>query len=75
MMDTGLIVTISMQTIAYGIGLFKMWSDMQLKLKELEMRVQNVEKMDTDIKSAISRMEKMITEIRLELKDKADRNG
>jgi hypothetical protein len=74
-MDTGLIVTISMQTIAYGIGLFKMWSDMQLKLKELEMRVQNVEKMDSDIKSAISRMEKMITEIRLELKDKADRNG
>jgi hypothetical protein len=75
MMDTGLIVTISMQTIAYGIGLFKMWSDMQLKLKELEMRVQNVEKMDSDIKSAISRMEKMITEIRLELKDKADRDA
>ncbi len=74
-MDTGLIVTISMQTIAYGIGLFKMWSDMQLKLKELEMRVQNVEKMDSDIKSAISRMEKMITEIRLELKDKADRDA
>lgn len=74
-MDTGLIITIATQTIAYGIGLFKMWSDMQLKLKELELRVQNVEKMDTDIKSAISRMEKMITEIRLELKDKADRNA
>lgn len=74
-MDTGLIITIATQTIAYGIGLFKMWSDMQLKLKELELRVQNVEKMDTDIKSAIARMEKMITEIRLELKDKADRNG
>jgi hypothetical protein len=39
------------------------------------MRVQNVEKMDSDIKSAISRMEKMITEIRLELKDKADRDA
>jgi hypothetical protein len=75
MMDTGLIITIATQTIAYGIGLFKMWSDMQLKLKELEMRVQNVEKMDSDIKSAISRMEKMITEIRLELKDKADRDA
>lgn len=74
-MDTGLIITIATQTIAYGIGLFKMWSDMQLKLKELELRVQNVEKMDTDIKSAISRMEKMITEIRLELKDKADRDA
>jgi hypothetical protein len=74
-MDTGLIITIATQTIAYGIGLFKMWSDMQLKLKELEMRVQNVEKMDSDIKSAISRMEKMITEIRLELKDKADRDA
>jgi len=74
-MDTGLIITIATQTIAYGIGLFKMWSDMQLKLKELELRVQNVEKMDTDIKSAINRMEKMITEIRLELKDKADRNA
>ncbi len=74
-MDTGLIITIATQTLAYGIGLFKMWSDMQLKLKELEMRVQNVEKMDSDIKSAISRMEKMITEIRLELKDKADRNA
>lgn len=74
-MDTGLIITIATQTIAYGIGLFKMWSDMQLKLKELELRVQNVEKMDTDIKQSIGRMEKMITEIRLELKDKADRNA
>jgi hypothetical protein len=75
MMDTGLIITIATQTIAYGIGLFKMWSDMQLKLKELELRVQNVEKMDTDIKQSIGRMEKMITEIRLELKDKADRDA
>jgi hypothetical protein len=74
-MDTGLIITIATQTIAYGIGLFKMWSDMQLKLKELELRVQNVEKMDTDIKQSIGRMEKMITEIRLELKDKADRDA
>lgn len=74
-MDTGLIITIAAQTIAYGIGLFKMWSDMQLKLKELELRVQNVEKMDTDIKQSIGRMEKMITEIRLELKDKADRDA
>lgn len=74
-MDTGLIITIATQTIAYAIGLFKMWSDMQLKLKELELRVQNVEKMDTDIKQSIGRMEKMITEIRLELKDKADRDA
>ena len=74
-MDTGLIITIATQTIAYGIGLFKMWSDMQLKMKELELRVQNVEKMDTDIKQSIGRMEKMITEIRLELKDKADRDA
>ena len=74
-MDTGLIITIAAQTIAYGIGLFKMWSDMQLKLKELELRVHSVEKMDNDIKSAIGRMEKMITEIRLELKDKADRDA
>lgn len=74
-MDTGLIITIATQTIAYGIGLFKMWSDMQLKLKELELRVQNVEKMDSDIKSAIGRMEKMIMEIRLELKDKMDRHA
>ncbi len=74
-MNTGLIITIAAQTLAYGIGLFKMWSDMQLKLRELELRVQNVEKMDTDIKQSIGRIEKMITDIRLEMKDKADRHA
>lgn len=84
-------IAIGTQTVAYGISLFKMWSDIQLKIKELDMRVKSGEDQDRGVQATLTRVEKfmhemersmhesntrverMINEVRLELRDKMDR--
>ena len=44
-----MILTILIQTVGFGIGLFKIYTDMQVKLKELDVRLQTVEKQDDEI--------------------------
>ena len=70
-----MILTIVIQSIAFAIGLFKIYTDMQLKLRELDMRLTQVEKVDNDMTQSIKRIESMIIEIRLEMKDKADKGA
>jgi len=70
-----MILTIVIQSIAFAIGLFKIYTDMQLKLRELDMRLTQVEKVDNDMTQSIKRIEAMIIEIRLEMKDKADKGA
>lgn len=74
-MSGDMIVTIVIQSIAFAIGLFKIYTDMQLKLRELDMRLTQVEKVDNDMTQSIKRIESMIIEIRLEMKDKADKDA
>ncbi len=70
-----MILTIVIQSIAFAIGLFKIYTDMQLKLRELDMRLTQVEKVDNDMTQSIKRIEAMIIELRLEMKDKANKNA
>ena len=72
-MSQGILLTIVIQTVGYAIGLFKVYTDMQLKLKELDMRVASVEKQDNDIVQELRNIKKMLVDIQLELKDKADK--
>ena len=74
-MSADMILTIVIQSIAFAIGLFKIYTDMQLKLRELDMRLTQVEKVDNDMTQSIKRIEAMIIEIRLEMKDKADKGA
>jgi hypothetical protein len=74
-MSGDMILTIVIQSIAFAIGLFKIYTDMQLKLRELDMRLTQVEKVDNDMTQSIKRIEAMIIEIRLEMKDKADKDA
>jgi hypothetical protein len=48
-MTKEMILTILIQTVGFGIGLFKIYTDMQVKLKELDVRLQTVEKQDDEI--------------------------
>jgi hypothetical protein len=48
---------------------------MQLKLRELDLRLTQVEKVDNDMTQSIKRIEAMIIELRLEMKDKANKNA
>ena len=74
-MSGDMILTIVIQRIAFAIGLFKIYTDMQLKLRELDMRLTQVEKVDNDMTQSIKRIEAMIIELRLEMKDKANKNA
>ena len=61
-----MILTILIQTVGFGIGLFKIYTDMQVKLKELDVRLQTVEKQDDEI---YSKLDKIIDKLAaLELK-------
>jgi hypothetical protein len=46
---------------------------MEMKLKELDIRVKSLETTDQKMNDKLDRIMEMVGEIRLELKDKADR--
>jgi len=47
---------------------------MEMKLKELDIRVKSLETTDQKMNDKLDRIMEMVGEIRLELKDKADRH-
>jgi chaperonin cofactor prefoldin len=67
------VVTIVVQSVGFAIGLFKIWSDLQVKLKELEMRLSAVEKQDDEIYSKLDKMMEKLVAIEIALQNKADR--
>jgi len=70
-----MILAIVVQSIMFAIGLFKIYTDMQLKLRELDLRLTQVEKVDNTMTESIKRIESMIIELRLEMKDKANKDA
>ena len=72
-MTTEMILTILIQSVAF-IGAFaKMFTDMKIKLKELEIRVIQVEKKDDEIANKLERIFSSLNDIKLTLKDKQDK--
>ena len=57
-------------SIASVIGIYMR---MEMKLKELDLRVKSLEKTDQQMNDKLDRIMELVNEIRLELKDKADR--
>lgn len=57
-------------SIASVIGIYMR---MEMKLKELDIRVKSLETTDQKMNDKLDRIMEMVGEIRLELKDKADR--
>jgi hypothetical protein len=74
-MTNDMILAIVVQSIMFAIGLFKIYTDMQLKLRELDLRLTQVEKVDNDMTQSIKRIEAMIIELRLEMKDKVNKDA
>lgn len=54
-------------------GLFKMYTDMQVRFKEVEVRLSMVEKQDEEIYNKLDKIMDAINDIKLDLKDKADK--
>ena len=57
-------------SIASVIGIYMR---MEMKLKELDIRVKSLETTDQKMNDKLDRIMELVNEIRLELKDKADR--
>ena len=67
------IVTAIVQTIIFVLGLFKIYTDLQVKLKELDMRLIAVEKQDDEIYANLDRLAEAVNELKVLLQNKADR--
>jgi len=72
-MDQGIIVTIVIQSIVFIGALSKMFTDMKIKLRELDLRVRTLEKKEDEIGEKLTKIFDALQDIKLELKDKADR--
>ena len=55
-------------------SVFGIYMRMEMKLKELDLRVKSLETTDQKMNDKLDRIMEMVGEIRLELKDKADRH-
>ena len=67
------IVTAIVQTIIFILGLFRIYTDLQVKLKELEMRIIAVEKQDDEIYAKLDKLAESVNELKVLLQNKADR--
>lgn len=72
-MEQGVIATIVIQTIAFAMALSKMFTDMKIKLRELDLRVRALEKKEDEIGDKLEKIFSALNDIKLELKDKQDR--
>ena len=72
-MDQGILVTIMIQSIVFVGALSKMFTDMKIKLRELDLRVRTLEKKEDEIGEKLTKIFDALQDIKLELKDKADR--
>jgi chaperonin cofactor prefoldin len=68
-----MILTIVIQSILFSIGLFKIYTDVQVKLSELEIRLKSVEKQDDEIYMKLDKIMDKLTQIEINLNNKADR--
>jgi len=64
--------TVGIQTLLFAGGLFKIYSDMQLKLKELDIRMQTVEKQDDEIYSKLDKIIDKLAALELRLEQRTN---
>lgn len=66
------------EMVVWAVGsiasVFGIYMRMEMKLKELDLRVKSLETTDQKMNDKLDRIMEMVGEIRLELKDKADRH-
>jgi uncharacterized protein YoxC len=72
-MNSNILLTIILQSLAFAIGIFKIYNDVQVRMKELEMRLHAVEKQEDEIYRQLEKIFEAINEIKLDLKDKQNR--
>ena len=72
-MEANIWVILGIQTIAFGLGAIRIYTDMKIKLREHDLRLRTLEKKNDDTDVQFKEIMQALNEIKLELKDKADR--
>ena len=67
------VLTIIVQSVGFAIGLFKIWSDIQVKMRELDIRLKAVEKQDDEIYAKLDRLAEAVNDLKVLLQNKMDR--
>lgn len=67
------VLTIVLQSVGFAVGLFKIWIDLQVKLKEVDVRLSAVEKQDDEIYVKLDKLAEAVNELKVMLQNKADR--
>ena len=62
--------TIVIQSIVFAVGLFKIYTDMQIKMKELDVRLSAVERRDDEIYTKLERIMDKLTELQVKIEGK-----
>lgn len=62
------------QGILFSIALVKIYVDIRLKLKEIEIRLQSVEKKDDTLERDMKTLIQKVNDIQVMLSEKADRD-
>lgn len=65
--------TVIIQSVLFAIGLFKLYTDMQMKLRELEVRLTQVEHRDDEIYDSLEKIKEQLTAIKIQLEQKVNR--
>jgi hypothetical protein len=68
-----LIVTIIIQAILIIGAIVRIYAHFEVKIKELEIRLESVERNSDEIFGKLDIIQNMLNEVRLELKDKINR--
>jgi peptidoglycan hydrolase CwlO-like protein len=72
--DNNLLATIVIQSVIFLGALAKIHQDVQIKLKELDVRLTAVERQDDEIYAKLDKLMNGIQEIKIELQNKQNRN-
>ena len=73
-MSQELLIFLGSQAIAIIYGWVKLNTQMTIKLKELDIRLEHIEKKDEDVSSKLDSIFKKISEIQVELSNKQNRD-
>ena len=73
-MNTSVIVTIIVQSVLFLGTVIKIYNDVQMKLKELDIHLSAVEKQDDEIYQKLDKMMDLIQEIKIQLERKQNRD-
>ncbi len=72
-MEANFWVVIGFQTLALIIGVGRLYADIRVKFREHDLRLKTLEKKEDDTQLQFKEIMDALNEIKLQLKDKADR--